>query len=36
MANLFLIKAVVASPHHIAVVPGEDFQSIEDLMKHFN
>lgn len=33
MANLFLIKNVVASPHHIVVVPGEEFHSIEALYK---
>jgi hypothetical protein len=33
LANLFLIKNVVASPHHISVVPGEEFHSIEALYK---
>lgn len=36
MANLFLIKNIVASPHHMAVVPGGEFQSMEDLYKHLH
>lgn len=31
MANLFLIKNIVASPHHIAVVPGDEYHAIDDL-----
>jgi hypothetical protein len=34
LANLFLIKNVVSSPHHIGIpVPGEEFQSIDALYK---
>lgn len=36
MANLFLIKSIVASPHHLAVVPSGDFISIEDLYRHLD
>lgn len=36
MANLFLIKNIVASPHHMAVVPGGEFKSMEDLFRHLD
>ena len=36
MANLFLIKNIVASPHHMAGVPGGEFTSMEDLYRHLD
>lgn len=33
MANLFVLKNVVASPHHIALVPGEEFHAMDELCK---
>lgn len=32
LANLFLITRVVGSPHHIAVVGGEEWNSISSLV----
>ncbi len=36
MANLFLLKNIAASPHHIAVVSGAEFTSMEDLYRHLD